>query len=553
MSRRALVIGISAYPPPIVKLEAASDEATRWSDLLQKTYRFDDIVVMLDGNATHSNVVNDLRNRLLDGVTAGDEVLLFFSGHGCRVTPADGSQPQEALFLYPEFDAQGHPRTATLTAREFSDIVLEKNVPANAHLEVILDTCFAAAFGMSHGRKDLFLAFDGGDDQNFRTAARFGLLEGHGLDGGSGPAIIVAATGQRQAAFQSPTSPPRMVFSMLALDELAKTPADTYRELITNISKKAQALSQSPDLYGNLSREGDEFASGPLAVLSQVSNAFRTSRQSLTTSLVSRTLSVRIAGTCCFVDRATPANPFVKRLVLPFDDIGSGPLDTHIPFIEVPDAHIVPGSDVSFLSGPYSHKEKIYDDNVLSGHTVSIPYIDTSVALMASSAFANHVPKMTAVTPELFPYPRAEVFASAPQAGLIAGFFDISYGVLDVGPLYEFITHFRRIVTGAETVTYQTPESVQLLIPLLIPSGTPLTIQVSKGASVLEIKLDDSADSITIGNEIEADILGLGSGDDVTHHFGLYYNLASPPPPPDRAVPAKTAEPINSCTVTTWP
>jgi hypothetical protein len=61
MSRRALVIGISAYPPPIVKLEAASDEATRWSDLLQKTYRFDDIVVMLDGNATHSNVVNDLR------------------------------------------------------------------------------------------------------------------------------------------------------------------------------------------------------------------------------------------------------------------------------------------------------------------------------------------------------------------------------------------------------------------------------------------------------------------------------------------------------------
>jgi hypothetical protein len=563
------VIGISNYPPPIESLDAAGEEAARWADLFRTVYAFDDVTLLRDAEATRKAVTKQLSERLLANVMEDDEIAFVFCGHGCKITPAGSDFTEETLFLYPETGGVEGLGTAGFTASDFARILIDNEVPATARVTIVLDTCFGAAFGaLPFGAKVLFVQLDGTEhDRRSLTTHRFGLLQAHGLDGGTGPAIIVAAASENQVAIQTPLSPPRLVFSMLALNELQQNRSDTYRGLIANIAALAHANSQDPDLYGNLTRADDKFVSGP-PVPAGVTSMLAFSALSASSDLIPRSLKIQIAGTCCFVDRATSANPFIKRLVLPFDNIGGSSADTHIAFIEVPDAHIQPGSDTSFLSKPYPHKERapsslsstgtvdlpiMYRRFVLSGHTIEIDNIDTRGALTWSSAFVNHVPKMTTITPELFPYPRAEVFDAAPQTGLISAFFDISYGALDVGPLYQFITHFKRLQTGVETSKYQTPQSVTLLLQLLIPPDMPLTIRAKKGTVKYEIKLDDTADVITIGNELEADIVGPGSGDDVTHHFGLYYNLATQPPPPYRAVPVKTAEPINSCTVTGWP
>jgi hypothetical protein len=503
------------------------------------------------------------------------------------VTPSGGGKSQETLFLYPEETGPQLRKSALFTAKDFSEIVAESNIPAGVRIDVILDTCFAAAFGpLPPGVVDLFVSVEDTDSEGRRPLQRFGRVEVLPSDVRRFKAqnaaelgqlcIIVAAAGERESAKQLPLSPPRFVFSMLALEELGNYPKDSYRALVKKIKKRAATYKQQPDLYGDLSRQGFEFLSSKPALIGPDTSASAGSASS-TVQTIFRTLTIRIAGICCFVSKAVENDPFVKRLVLPYDDIGSGPLETHIPFIEVRDDQMSSDADKSFMSDPYTHQEyaKHYDDVhphhdqyvvdgttpeefyyrrfVLSGHTITIPYVDTSGTLTLSSAFSNHVPGMKTVTPNLFPYPRPEIFATTPQPGLISAFFDISYGTLDIGSLYEFTTLFVTKQTGTKTAEYQTPEFVTLLLPLLLPAGVPVTIQVKKGASLHEIILDDTADTITIGNEIEIDMLGLESGDDITNHFELYYNLASPPPPPDRAEPLKLLEPINSCTVTTWP
>jgi len=585
MAKRALLVAISKYPSPIGKLDAATDEADRWADILRVPYGFD-IEILPNEKATRTEVTKHLRNYLFKDAKADDELVFFYAGHGSRVTPSGGGKSQETLFLYPEETGERLRKSALFTAQDFSEIVTESSVPAGVRIDVILDTCFAAAFGpLPPGVVDLFVSVEESDPEGRRPLERFGRVEVPPSDRRRFKSrnaaewgqlcLIVAAAGERESAKQLPLTPPRFVFSMLALEELNKYPKDSYRALVENIKKKAAQYKQQPDLYGNLGRQGFEFLSSKPPSIGADTGASAGSVSS--TQTISRTLTIRIAGICCFVSKAVASDPFVKRLVLPYDDIGGGPLDTHIPFIEVRDDQMLPNADKSFLSDPYNHREyaKTYDDAhphhdqyvvdgttpeefyyrrfVLSGHTITIPYVDTSGALTVSTAFSNHIPGMKTVTTDLFPYPRPEVFYTTPQAGLISAFFDISYGTLDIGSLYEFTTLFVTKQTGTVNAEYQTPEFVTLLLPLLLPEGVPLTIQVKKDATTYEIMLDDTTDTITIGNEIDIDILGLESGDDITNHFELYYNLASPPRPPDRAEPIKLLEPINSCTVTTWP
>lgn len=56
----------------------------------------DQVRVLKDAQATHAAVVAAIRTHLIDGVTSGDRVLLFFSGHGGQVADQDGDEADGA-------------------------------------------------------------------------------------------------------------------------------------------------------------------------------------------------------------------------------------------------------------------------------------------------------------------------------------------------------------------------------------------------------------------------------------------------------------------------
>lgn len=257
-----------------------------------------------------------------------------------------------------------------------------------------------------------------------------------------------------------------------------------------------------------------------------------------------RDITVRFAGTCCLINHDT-----FKRVVLPNDTLESG-TKRHIAYVEFPDDDIKVGKD--FLTETYRHGDTgqiDYRRFELVGHTVTIEDI-TSSTPTSTGPYENHVPKMSVVHPGLYPQPRSECFRTPPDPTLISGAINLTSGILTAGKLFEFVTEFKNAQLGT-TASLQTPEYVDLTVTI---DTEDLTVAFNDGTGVVKVVVGPGADLITIGNQPRADIEQLGSGDDVAHHFQLYYKLGKPgtimPNPP---LPEKVEDPVNSCTVTNWP
>src|SRR5436189_667690 len=158
---------------------------------------------------------------------------------------------------------------------------------------------------------------------------------------------------------------------------------------------------------------------------------------------------------------------------------------------------------------------------------------------------------MTTVHPGLDPLPVDECFGEYPDDAMFSAFLDITGGSLYSSSLYEFITVYKRR-SGTITSSLQTPEDVFLL--LQIDSDDVILTFKKRDVRDVQVQLGSDQNLITIGNQPLADIFTTGSGDDVEHHFHLYYNLAregtvgSDPP-----LPRIDADPVNSCAVTDCP
>jgi len=269
-----------------------------------------------------------------------------------------------------------------------------------------------------------------------------------------------------------------------------------------------------------------------------------------------RELTVRIAGTACFVDPGNKLPGVGRRLILPFDNLPDVPEKKHIPYVEFPIAGMDPASRAE-LGATYEHPpgsgQIHYARYELLHHIVKIENV-IGGGLVVWKSFDNHVPKMTRVHPGLDPLPRDECIDPGnpfPDDSIFSAFFDIAGGVLLAPSLYEFVTAFKR-TSGTTTTSVQTPKDVFLL--LQIDSNDVIVTFKKRDLPDVQVKLGSDQDLITIGNQPLADILTNGSGDDVQHHFKLYYNLAkegtvgNDPP-----LPRIDADPVNSCTVTDWP
>ncbi|HSC52186.1 MAG TPA: caspase family protein [Phnomibacter sp.] len=89
----AIVVGISGYSSERLNLQYASSDASFFTGYLRETRSYEDrnIFPLLDSAATASKIYSTVKN-MIDELVAGDELVLYFAGHG-------DVQDDEAFFL----------------------------------------------------------------------------------------------------------------------------------------------------------------------------------------------------------------------------------------------------------------------------------------------------------------------------------------------------------------------------------------------------------------------------------------------------------------------
>eukprot|EP00747_Dinoflagellata_sp_TGD_P186323 gnl/TRDRNA2_/TRDRNA2_43299_c0_seq1.p1 gnl/TRDRNA2_/TRDRNA2_43299_c0~~gnl/TRDRNA2_/TRDRNA2_43299_c0_seq1.p1 ORF type:complete len:592 (-),score=93.48 gnl/TRDRNA2_/TRDRNA2_43299_c0_seq1:81-1856(-) len=152
MVKKALCCGLN-YPNQKHQLYGCINDCLNWAKLLEKTFDFNEVRVLIDQNPdgsianaptqipTRANILAQL-GWLCSGAEPGDTLVFQFAGHGCQVrTTAHGEEVDEALvpedFLTP--DADGNPPLV------YDDELhaLFARLPAGSFITVILDSSHA--------------------------------------------------------------------------------------------------------------------------------------------------------------------------------------------------------------------------------------------------------------------------------------------------------------------------------------------------------------------------------------------------------------------------
>lgn len=144
---RALVVGIARYahkPLPEAVVNDAHDVAALLSDPALCGYPADQVTLLLDGQATKAAIEHELE-QLAKTARADDTVLVFFSGHGGRITTNAGVDG----CLVP-VDADGTP--ARMILGEELTAALKKIRAARVVL--VMDACHSGATASPKGELD---------------------------------------------------------------------------------------------------------------------------------------------------------------------------------------------------------------------------------------------------------------------------------------------------------------------------------------------------------------------------------------------------------------
>ncbi len=128
----ALVIGIDNYTAPLNQLKTAVHDAQAVADRLQTSYGFQ-VQLLLDGNATRTNILNALNDHYRNSLSANDNFLIYYAGHGYYDREAD-----KAYWL--PVDAE-----STLSANRISadDLTTAIRAFASRHVLIVSDSCYS--------------------------------------------------------------------------------------------------------------------------------------------------------------------------------------------------------------------------------------------------------------------------------------------------------------------------------------------------------------------------------------------------------------------------
>lgn len=137
MIRKALLVGVNAYHPPINPLKGCINDVLQISDVLQRHYGFaaEDIEPLVDRDATREGILEGL-DWLVEGAMPGDVLVFHYSGHGSQVDDDSGDEWEcRDEILLPYDHKWDHPLRDDHLKEKFD------RVPLGANLTIISDSC----------------------------------------------------------------------------------------------------------------------------------------------------------------------------------------------------------------------------------------------------------------------------------------------------------------------------------------------------------------------------------------------------------------------------
>lgn len=567
--KKAVLVGVGDYRDLANRLTAPPHEVFFWKSLLMSdVYGFDDVLPLVDQEATPDAVLDAL-TALLQNAKADDQLVFGFFGHGCltRCLGPGGPKdvPDKAILVYPTNDYD--LRSAAIGFVALNERIAKADLPPGVDFTIILDCCFAGADSKSSvdfaPAKILFVP-NVDSDLKWTDGSRHAFDGGPSLKVPAENALIVAGASEWGAGYQVTVNGiDRLLFSMRALEELRTAASSisrpTFDQLIAAITPLSPHYDQTPSLLGDLTRRNERFPGEPgAAVALHKQFASRLSDEVSAAAKSESTIAVRFDGICCFVDARNENDAFVKRVVLPYDEPITE-MHRHIAFLEVA-ADDIDGT----YTGKRPAEQYVHEDQPvrpgdvqyyrwdLSGHQVTITGALGNPPATVTPAYVRHIPQMRKIQPELKVAPRNECFEANPDPGIIAAYFDIVAGRIDVGAVESGYTSY---TPPKEWPRGRGSKFVTVTVPVASEGITVRLTSFHGGddqSTVIPLKPGTA--SLRIGNEQHADITGPGSGENPSTHFLLYYKLSDPASlPGELPIPDTKTVPINACTSTNWP
>ena len=130
-----LVIGINDYQTAS-PLSYAREDAEAFAEALRSAFGFaaEKATVLLDANATRSNILSAFLNFTQDSVEPDDRIAVFFAGHGCTRTGKRG----EVGFLVP---VDGDPNDLSTLIR-WDELTMNAELIEAKHVLFLMDACY---------------------------------------------------------------------------------------------------------------------------------------------------------------------------------------------------------------------------------------------------------------------------------------------------------------------------------------------------------------------------------------------------------------------------
>ena len=167
MKNKALLVGINDYPLPGNDLRGCINDLEDMGHFIaekNKVYAWENIRTITDRNATRQGILTQL-DWLLEGVSAGDQLLFQYSGHGAQQPTMHPALEKDGLdeIICP-YDFNETAATA-ISDKEFAQRFA--TIPQGVHFVWISDSCHAADLSRDHNvTNDLATV----QYRNFKTA-----------------------------------------------------------------------------------------------------------------------------------------------------------------------------------------------------------------------------------------------------------------------------------------------------------------------------------------------------------------------------------------------
>ena len=144
MKNKALLVGINDYPLPGNDLRGCINDLVDMGHFIanqNKVYEWENIKTITDSKATKKGILEEL-DWLLDGASAGDQILFQYSGHGAQQATKHPAIEKDGLdeIICP-YDFNDTAATA-ISDKEFAQRFAK--IPTDVHFVWISDSCHAA-------------------------------------------------------------------------------------------------------------------------------------------------------------------------------------------------------------------------------------------------------------------------------------------------------------------------------------------------------------------------------------------------------------------------